>query len=82
MITSQDLYNIVSGKIANKMWKTTIRNIFPPSIAERMCDAIDANEKAEHFQRLMQEWMECQQRQQQIVHAFLQQCYYAKPVKC
>ena len=82
MITKQDLYNIVGGKIANEMGKTIIRNNFPPSIAERMCDAIDANEKAEHFQRLMQEWMECQQRQQQIVQAFLQQWYYAKPVKC
>jgi len=75
MIIIQDLYNIASGKIANKMWKTIIKNIFLPSIAERMCDALDTNERAEHFQRLMQEWMEYQQRQQQNVQAFLQQWY-------
>ena len=75
MITIQDLYNIVGGKIANEMSKTIIRNNCPPFIAERMCDAIDTNEKMEHFQRLMHEWMEYQQQQQQIVLAFMQQWY-------
>ena len=80
MITIQDLYNIVGGKITNEMWKTIIRNNIPPLIAERICYAIDANEKTEHFQRLMQEWMEYQQRQQQIVQTFLQQ-WYGMPSK-
>ena len=40
------------------------------NIAERMCAAIDGQEKAEHFQRLLQEyneWLINQQRQQAMV---------------
>jgi len=55
MITIQDLYNIVGNKISNEMGKTIIRNNFSPHIANQMCNAIDAHESAEHFQRLMQE---------------------------
>lgn len=47
MITVQDLFNIIGGKISNEMGKTIIRNSFPPQIAEQMCNAIDCNEKAE-----------------------------------
>ena len=75
MITIQDLYNIVGKKISNEMSKQIIRNNMPPHIAEQMCNAIDANEKAEHFQRLIREWMEYQQTQQMIVQAFLRQYY-------
>ena len=77
MITIQDLYNIVGNKISNEMGKSIIRNNFPPHIADQICNAIDAHESADHFQRLMKEWMELQQRQQQIVQAFLSQ-YYSK----
>ena len=66
MITIQDLYNIVGNKIANEAQKTLIRNNFPPQIADQMCNAIDGQEKAEHFQRLLQEyneWLMNQQRQ-------------------
>jgi len=58
MITIQDLYNIVGKKISNEMCKTIIRNNMPPQMAEQMCNAVDTNEKAEHFQRLIREWME------------------------
>ena len=66
MITIQDLYNVVVDKIANEAQKALIRNNFPPQIAEQMCDAIDGQEKAEHFQRLLKEydeWIVEQQRQ-------------------
>ncbi len=75
MITTQDLFNIVGNKISNEMGKTIIRNNFPPQIADQMCNAIDAHESADHFQRLMLEWIELQQRQQQIVQAFFSQYY-------
>lgn len=74
MITVQDLFNIVSGKMSNEMGKSIIRNSFPPQIAEQMCNAIDCNEKAELLQKL-NEWQESQIRQQQAVQSFLQQYY-------
>ena len=46
------------------MSKTIIRNNTPPQMAEQMCNAIDAHEKAEHFQRFIREWIEYQQKQQ------------------
>lgn len=79
MITIQDLYNIVGNKIANETGKAIIRNNFPPQIAEQMCRAIDGQERAEHFQRLLREyneWMENQQRQQEMVQRFLREYYH------
>ena len=58
------------------MQKTFIRNNFPWQIAERMCFAIDGQEKAEYFIRLLNEyyeWMVQQQRQQVAVIEFLRQ---------
>ena len=78
MITIQDLYNIVGNKIANEAQKTLIRNNFPPQIAEQMCNAIDGQERVEHFQRLLKEyneWMQNQQRQQEAVQRFLREYY-------
>ena len=79
MITIQDLYNILGNKISNEMQKAIIMNNFPPQIAERMCDAIDGQEKAEHFQRLLQEyneWLMNQQRRQEIVERFMREYYH------
>ena len=78
MITIQDLYNIVGNKITNETGKAIIRNNFPPQIAEQMCRAIDGQERAEHFQRLLREyneWMQNQQRQQEMVERFLREYY-------
>ena len=75
MITIHDLYNIVGNKISNEIGKSIIRNNFPPQTAEQMCNAIDQHEAADHFQRLMQEWIELQQKQQQVVQYFLSQYY-------
>ena len=78
MITIQDLYNIVGNKIANETGKTIIRNNFPPQIAEQMCRAIDGQERAEHFQRLLNEyneWLMQQQRQREMVERFLREYY-------
>lgn len=78
MITIQDLYNIVGNKIANETQKTLIRNNFPPQLAEKMCSAIDGQERAEQFRRLLMEWNEwmmAQQKQQQYIQQFLKQYY-------
>lgn len=78
MITIQDLYNIVGNKIANETGKAIIRNSFPPQVAEQMCEAIDGQERAEHFKRLLaeyNEWMMQQQRQREMVQRFLREYY-------
>lgn len=78
MISIQDLYNIVGNKITNEAGKAIIRNNFPPQIAEQMCRAIDGQERAEHFQRLLKEyseWMMQQQRQREMVEMFLREYY-------
>ena len=78
MITIQDLYNIVGNKISNELQKSIIRNNFPPQIAERMCAAIDGQERIEHFQRLLKEyneWMVMQQRQQEAIQQFMREYY-------
>lgn len=75
MITIQDLYNIVDNKISNEARKSLIRSHFPPQFAEQMCRAIDANETAEHLQRFIKEWVDYQQKQQQIAQLFLKQFY-------
>lgn len=58
MITTKDVCDIIGNKIANEEQKTIIRNIFPLQIAERMCDAIDGHEKAEHSLRFLNEYNE------------------------
>ena len=78
-MTEQDFLNIIGNRISNEMQKAIIRNNFPPQIAERMCDAIDGQEKAEHFQRLLQEyneWLTNQQRQQEAIVKFLREYYH------
>lgn len=78
MITIKDLYDIVGNRMANNAGKAIIRNSFPPHIAEQMCDAIDKQESADHFQRLLMEyneWLVNQQRQQEAVQAFLREYY-------
>lgn len=78
MITIQDLYDIVGNRIANETGKAIIRKNCPPQIAEQICAAIDGQEKAEHFQRLLQEyneWLVNQQRQQAMVQQFLREYY-------
>ena len=80
MITTKDLFDIVGNKIANETSKTLIRNYFPPQIAEKMCDAIDRQEAADHFNRFLtewNEWMENQQKQKAYVQQFLRE-YYKK----
>lgn len=49
MITTKDLYDIIENKISNETQKSLIRNSFPPQIADRMCNAIDCQEEAEHL---------------------------------
>ena len=78
MITTKDLYDIVGNKISNEAQKAIIRNFFPPQIAERMCAAIDGQERVDHLRRLLEEydeWMKQQQLQQQVVLRFLEQYY-------
>ena len=74
MITVKDLNDIAENKIKNEAQKAIIRSSFPPHIADRMCDAIDGQEKLDHFMRLLNEyneWMVQQLRQQEAVQQFL-----------
>ena len=73
MITIQDLYNIIGNRIANETQKSIVRNAFPPQIAEKICNAIDRDEKTENLIRIMKEWMKIQQKQLQTIQEFLQQ---------
>lgn len=78
MITTKDLYDIIENKISNEAQKSLIRNSFPPQIADRMCNVIDCQEKAEHFKHFLEEWNEWlvnQQQQQQYIQQFFQQYY-------
>lgn len=71
MITLQVLYKIVGNRLSNEMQKAIIRNSFLPHIAERMCAAIDRQERAEHLLRILVEWNEYQLRQPQSIRRFL-----------
>ena len=78
MLTIQDLYNILDNKITNEAQKALIRNNFPPQIADRMCAAIDGQEKAELLKRILNvynEWLLNQQRQQMNIQQFLREYY-------
>ena len=78
MITTKDLYDIIGNKVTYETQKALIRNNIPQEIAEKMCNAIDSQEKAEHFQRFLIEWNEWvvnQLQQQQYIQQFLQQYY-------
>ena len=76
MITLKDLNDIAETKIKNEAQQAIIRSSFPPHIADRMCAAIDGQERIEHFMRLLNEyneWMVQQQMQQAAVIEFLRQ---------
>ena len=78
MITIKDLNDIAENKIKSEAQKAIIRSNFPPQIAERMCDAIDGEEKTVLFRRLLMEWNEWmvqQQRQQATIQQFLREYY-------
>lgn len=78
MITIKDLNDIAENKIKSEAQKAIIRNNFPPQIAEQMCDAIDGQERFEHFIRLLKEyneWVLQQQRQQAAIQQFLREYY-------
>ena len=74
MITVKDLNDIAENKVKNEAQKAIIRSSFPPHIADRMCDAIDGQEKIEHLIRFLNEyneWIVEQLRQQEVVQQFL-----------
>lgn len=78
MITTKDLCDIIGNKIASDIGKSLIRNSFPPHIAEQLCDAIERNDSAEKFNRILteyNEWLADQQRQQQYLQLFLMQYF-------
>lgn len=74
MITLKDLNDIAENKIENEVQKEIIQSSFSPHIAERMCAAIDGQERFEHFMRLLNEyneWMVQQKMRQMAVIEFL-----------
>ncbi len=66
-MTQQDFLNIIGNKISNEMKKAIIRNNFQPQLADQLCNVIDSREAADLFQKMMNEWIAYQNRQQQIV---------------
>lgn len=72
-MTEQDFLNIIENKISNEMQKAIIRNNFQPQLANQLCNVIDCHEKADFFQRMMNEWIVYQNRQLQIFQTYLQQ---------
>ena len=70
MITLKDLNDIAENKIKNEAQKAIIRSSFPPHIADRMCAAIDGQEKMEHFIRFLKEYNEWMVEQQMVVQEF------------
>ena len=76
MITLKDLNDIAENKIKNEAQKAIIRSSLPPHLADRMCAAIDGQEKTEHLIRFLNEyneWMVQQQMQQAAVMEFLRE---------
>ena len=71
MITLKDLNDIVENKIKNEAQKAIIRSSFPLHIADRMCAAINEQEKMEHFIRFLNEYNEWMVEQQMVVQEFL-----------
>ena len=53
MITIKDLYDIAENKIKNEAQKAIIRSSFPLRIADRICAAIDGQERFGLFVRLL-----------------------------
>ena len=74
-MTEQNFLNIIGNKISNEMQKTLIKNNFQPQLADQLCNFIDSHEKADLFQRMMNEWIVYQNRQQQILNAYMHQQY-------
>ena len=75
MIKIKDFYVIIGNKMANEAGKAFIRNIFPPQIAEQICDVIDRQESAEHYMRILQEYNEWMSWQQQCMQQLLRGYY-------
>ena len=75
MITVKDLKDIAENRIRNEAQKEIIRSSFPPHIADRMCAAIDGQEKMEHFIRFLNEYNEWMVQQQMVVQEFLREYY-------
>lgn len=71
-MTEQDFINIIKNRIGYEAQKAVIRTNFAPQIAEQLCGYIDSHEKAELFQKLYEEFMASQIRQQQIIQSFNQ----------
>lgn len=69
---------ILDNKISSEIQKGIIRNCCPPYVAQRLCYAIDMQEKAKHFNRLLMEynaWLVAQQqRQQMFLQRFVPRC--------
>ena len=75
MITLKDLNDIAENKIKNEAQKAIIRSSFPPHLADRMCAAIDGQEKTEHLIRFLNEYNERMAEQQMVVQEFLREYY-------
>lgn len=70
-MTQQEIWNIIQDKIGSEALKNFIRRAYVPQIADLLCQAIDAKEHADLFEKLYKEWLEYQKRQSDIIQAYL-----------
>ena len=71
---TKDICDIIGNKIASDVWKVMTWNIYPPHVAEQICDAIDRKYSFDIFNRFVleyNEWLAEQQRQKQYLQQFL-----------
>lgn len=73
MIREKDFVELAVKKMLNDINKGVIRRFYPPQIAAQKCNAIDEQEKLEHFMRFVNEMNEWEMRRRYAMLQFLMQ---------
>lgn len=70
-MTEKEFWSLINKKAESELKKDLIRKTFAPQMAEPMCNAIDSKDKTELLEKLHNEWLEYQKRQNDIIQAYL-----------
>lgn len=71
IMTEKEFWGLINKKAESEFKKDLIRKTFAPQMAEPMCNAIDSKDKTELLEKLHNEWLEYQKRQNDIIQAYL-----------
>ena len=71
IMTEKEFWSLINKKAESELKKDLIRKTFAPQMAEPMCNAIDSKDKTELLEKLHNEWLEYQKRQNDIIQAYL-----------